>query len=207
MTSIKTPMKMGLAILSLAALVGCSASQPTQFYTLSGAARTGEASVEKPMRLGVGPVYLPAYLDRPQVVTRSGANRMNVSEFDQWAEPLETTFQRVLTENLSQRLDTDRIATLPARRDISLDHQVEVEVTRFDADETGRVVLDARWRIFDGRGDRLLHRGRSLDRRARCDCWRLRTDRRGNEPLSWRDERGDCRCFGHSLTNGGWSPL
>ena len=162
MTSTKTYLKAGLAVIAMTTLLGCSASQPTQFYTLSAKDTASEAAAEKPMRLGVGPVYLPAYLDRPQVVTRSGANRMNVSEFDQWAEPLETTFQRVLTENLSDRLDTDRIATLPARRDISLDHQVEVEVTRFDADETGQVVLDARWRIFDGRGDRLLHRGRSL---------------------------------------------
>ncbi len=162
MTSTKTYLKAGLAAIAMTTLIGCSASQPTQFYTLSGTGAVSEASTEKPMRLGVGPVYLPAYLDRPQVVTRSGANRMNVSEFDQWAEPLETTFQRVLTENLSDRLGTDRIATLPARRDIRLDHQVEVEVTRFDADEIGQVVLDARWRIFDGRGDRLLHRGRSL---------------------------------------------
>ena len=162
MTSSKTHLKAGLAAIAMTTLIGCSASQPTQFYTLSGTDAVSEVSTEKPMRLGVGPVYLPAYLDRPQVVTRSGANRMNVSEFDQWAEPLETTFQRVLTENLSYRLDTDRIATLPARRNVSLDRQVEVEVTRFDADETGRVMLDARWRIFDGRGDRLLHRGRSL---------------------------------------------
>ncbi len=162
MTSMTTHLKTGLAALAMMTLIGCSASQPTQFYTLSSIDLASQPSNEKPMRLGIGPVYLPAYLDRPQVVTRSGANRMNVSEFDQWAEPLETTFQRVLTENLSHRLDTDRIATLPARRNVSLDRQVEVEVTRFDADKTGQVVLDARWRIFDGRGDRLLHRGRSL---------------------------------------------
>ena len=161
MTHRKTYLKTGLAILALTALIGCSASQPTQFYTLSGLNAASEPTDGKAMRLGVGPVYLPAYLDRPQVVTRSGANQMTVAEFEQWAEPLETTFQRVLTENLSHRLATDRVATLPARRDMPLDHQVEVEVTRFDADETGQVVLDARWRIFDGRGDRLLHRGRS----------------------------------------------
>ena len=98
------------------------------------------------------------------MVTRNGANQMTVAEFEQWAEPLETTVQRVLTENLSHRLATDRVATLPAHRHTPLDHQVEVEVTRFDADETGQVVLDARWRIFDGRGDRLQHRGRSVTR-------------------------------------------
>jgi uncharacterized lipoprotein YmbA len=161
MTYRKMHLKTGLAILALTTMIGCSASQPTQFYTLSGVNSASEPVDGKSMRLGVGPVYLPAYLDRPQVVTRNGANQMAVAEFEQWAEPLETTVQRVLTENLSQRLATDRVATLPARRDVPLDHQVEVEVTRFDADETGQVVLDARWRIFDGRGDRLLHRGRS----------------------------------------------
>lgn len=164
MTHPKKHLKIGLAILALTALIGCSASQPTQFYTLSGLNAASEPTDGKAMRLGVGPVYLPAYLDRPQVVTRNGANQMAVAEFEQWAEPLETTVQRVLTENLSHRLATDRVANLPARRDVPLDHQVEVEVTRFDADEAGQVVLDARWRIFDGRGDRLQHRGRSVTR-------------------------------------------
>ena len=38
-----------------------------------------------------------------------------------------------------------------------LDHQIDV--ARFDADDVGRAILDARWRIFDGSGDRLLSRG------------------------------------------------
>lgn len=164
MTLRKTRFRIGLAILGLSALIGCSGSQPTQFYTLSGLVSASEPTDGKPMRLGVGPVTLPAYLDRPQVVTRNGANQMTVAEFDQWAEPLETTFQRVLTENLSGWLATDHVMTLPARRDLPLDHQVEVDVTRFDADESGQVVLDARWRIFDGRGDRMLDSGRSVTR-------------------------------------------
>ncbi len=161
MTFATMSLKTGLSVLSLAVLAGCTPSQPTQFYTLSRTDEVGVRFTEKPMRLGVGPIELPAYLDRPQVVTRRGANRMNVADFHQWAEPLETTFQRVLAENLSYRLATDRIIVLPARRDVPLDRQVEVEVTRFDADETGRVALDARWRLYDGRGDRLLQQGRS----------------------------------------------
>ena len=151
----------GLSILALVALGGCATSEPTQFYTLSSLAPAGVTGDDESMRLGVGPIYFPAYLDRPQVVTRRGANRMNVAELDQWAEPLETTFQRVLIENLVRRLATDRVATLPARRDIPLDHQVEIDATRFDADETGLVVLDAYWQIFDGRGDKVLDSGRS----------------------------------------------
>lgn len=158
-------LRIGLLILGISFLSGCSSSQPTQFYTLSGHVSGSGPTNGQPIRLGVGPVFLPAYLDRPQVVTRHGDNQMTVADFDQWVEPLETTFQRVLTENLSNQLATDQIVSLPSRRDISLDHQVEVEVIRFDADEVGETILDARWRIFDGRGDRLQDSGRSRVRR------------------------------------------
>ena len=157
--------RIGSVILCLSLLAGCSASQPTSFYTLSGFTAVSQPTAAEPIRLGVGPVSLPAYLDRPQVVIRKGANQMTVADFDQWAEPLETTFLRVLTQNLSSQLLTDQVLTLPTRRDIPLDHQIEIEVIRFDADDTGEAVLDARWWIFEGLGVRLQDSGRSVIRR------------------------------------------
>lgn len=89
---------------------------------------------------------------------------MTVAELDQWAGPLETTFQRVLGKNLSSRLASDLVVTLPSRRNLRLDRQIEVKVIRFDADETGQVVLDAGWLILDGSGKRMLDDGRSVIR-------------------------------------------
>jgi len=51
-------------------------------------------------RPGVGPVTLPPYLDRSQIVMSDRANELNLAEFDQWAESLQTNFTRVLGENL-----------------------------------------------------------------------------------------------------------
>lgn len=158
----KITLSIGLLILGLSFLSGCSSSRPTQFYMLSEHVSNSEPTNGKPIRLGVGPVFLPAYLDRPQVVMRKDGNQMTVADFDQWVEPLEITFQRVLTENLSKQLATDQIMSLPSGRDLSLDHQLEIEVIRFDTDEAGKAVLDARWWIFDGRGDRLQDSGRSV---------------------------------------------
>ena len=154
--------RIGQAVLGFSLLVGCSSSQPTQFYTLSALVSDGASDESGALRLGVGPISLPAYLDRPQVVTRSHNYRMTVADFHQWAEPLEISFQRVLMENLSNWLSTDDVVTLPERRGLPLDYRVEIDVTRFDADQTGEVVLDARWLIFDGRGDRLKDSGRSV---------------------------------------------
>lgn len=148
----------------LTMLVSCAPSKPTQFYTLSGLDDSRTQVDAKPLSLGIGAVSLPAYLDRPQIVTREGANRVAVAEFDQWAEPLEITFQRVLGENLSSRLGIDLVVSLPSRRNLPLDRQIEVEVTRFDADEAGQIVLDAGWWVFDGSGGRMLDQGRSVIR-------------------------------------------
>jgi uncharacterized lipoprotein YmbA len=79
-------------------LTGCADSQPTRFYTLSPLA---DASGGTPLAdlpeftVGVGPVTLPPYLDRPQLVTRAGGNRMVLADFDSWVEPLQGMFARV----------------------------------------------------------------------------------------------------------------
>jgi uncharacterized lipoprotein YmbA len=143
---------------------GCADSQPTRFYTLAALpdapseampARTSDLSV------GVGPVTLPPYLDRPQLVTRAGSNRAVLAEFDSWVEPLQGMFARVLAENLALLLGTDDVLTLPQRRALALDYQVEVDVTRFDVDTGGNAVLDARWWVLGRDGERILRSGRS----------------------------------------------
>jgi uncharacterized lipoprotein YmbA len=160
-----------LALAALAAclaaglgLAGCAQSQPTRFYTLSGLAAEAGETLPAPapdITVGVGPVTLPAYLDRPQLVTRAGSNRMVLADFDSWAEPLDGLFARVLADNLALLLGTDDVLLLPQRRPTPLDYQVEVDVTRFDVDAGGNANLDARWWVYGRRGESLLQSGRS----------------------------------------------
>jgi uncharacterized protein len=113
------------------------------------------------LAIGVEPVVLPPYLDRTQLVTRAGSNRVVLVDLDSWAEPLDGLFSRVLAENLAILLGTDDVLLLPQRRLMSLDYQVEVDVTRFDLDTNGNAVLDARWWVLDRDGERVLRNGRS----------------------------------------------
>jgi uncharacterized lipoprotein YmbA len=149
---------------TLLTLAGCADSQPTRFYTLSPLADApgGTPPATLPdITVGIGPVTLPPYLDRPQLVTRAGGNRMVLADFDSWVEPLQGMFARVLAENLALLLDTDDVLLLPQGRPIRFDYQVEVEVTRFDVDESGNAVLDARWWVLGRDGEKLLRSGRS----------------------------------------------
>jgi uncharacterized lipoprotein YmbA len=53
------------AAVMLPALVGCGSSSPTRLYLLSAdAERSGTASTQG-IPIGIGPVTLPKYLDRP----------------------------------------------------------------------------------------------------------------------------------------------
>ena len=138
-----------LTALALLFLAACGTSEPSRLYTLSALPdRGGEpAGVEGPA-VGVGPVTLPQYLDRPQIVQRSGPNRLETSEFDRWAEPLSDTVPRVLAENIGRLLQSKKVYVLPRRRRLPLDLTVEVDFSQFEPLADGAAALAARWHIF-----------------------------------------------------------
>jgi uncharacterized protein len=149
--------------LILAALAGCALSQPTQYYTLSTVAEP--AAAPRPgqgLVIGLGPLTLPQYLDRPGIVTRAGANQMRLSEFSQWAEPLEPMLTRIMAEDLYTLTGAADVIPIPQGGDLPLDRVVEVNFMRFEANEAGEVNLDARWRIYRGDEQTLVAAGRSL---------------------------------------------
>src|SRR3954454_16512640 len=87
-----------LVTFCLLPLAGCSLRgqpPPTHLYVLTAlpqserAATPGIASSDI---LGVGPVTLPQYTDRAQIVTGSTNPELNRAPFEQWAEPLDTNF-------------------------------------------------------------------------------------------------------------------
>ena len=146
-----------LGLLFITLLTSCVATPPTNLYMISGLSNDVQSATraKSKVMVGVGPVSLPAYLNRPQIVTRTSPNKLAVAEFDRWAEPLEKLIQRVLSENLSVLLNSDTVFTLPRRRLSEVDIQVEVEVFRFDTAPDGVVELTARWSVYTRGGKKL----------------------------------------------------
>lgn len=141
-------------ILFISAIVfqGCAGSQPSRFYVLTSQANPAiEENVEgqgQMVSIGLGPVELPLYLDRLQIVNRPDPNELKLADFDLWGEPLEENFSRVLAENLSAMVPTDRMVMYPWKRSAVIDYQVAVKVTRFDGVLGGENILVARWTLF-----------------------------------------------------------
>src|SRR5688572_3744038 len=135
--------------LLLTAVASCAPNKPTQYYTLSTLAEPAAVPRrEQGLVIGLGPLTLPQYLDRPSIVTRTGANQMKLGDFSQWAEPLEPLLTRIMAEDLYALTGANDVIPIPQRGDLPLDRVVEVDVARFDANEAGEVSLDARWRVY-----------------------------------------------------------
>jgi len=138
------------------AIAGCGSSPPTYFYLLSAQAegplaRAG-GSRERARVIAVGPVELPLYLDRPQIVSRSASNELRLAEFHRWAEPLEENFANVLVENLTRLAGSENVYRFPGLDTPPVDARVAVRVIRFERDASGPCVLVARWMVSDAGG-------------------------------------------------------
>jgi len=152
---------------SLLALSGCvnlggGTQQTTKFYVLNSlysargdivAERTTDETI-----IGVGPVKLPEYVNRPQIITRTSNNELEVASFARWAESLESNLSRVVAENLTVLLSTDRVLVYPWKGTVTVDYQVALEVTRFDGVLGGPVSMRARWTVLGDNGKELLSR-------------------------------------------------
>ncbi|MBF0429515.1 MAG: membrane integrity-associated transporter subunit PqiC [Magnetococcales bacterium] len=134
-------------------LNGClaPASSPTRFFLLTALPMSGKTEVKQGLVVELEPVEIPQYLKRPEMVTRTGGNRLQLERLYQWAGDLKEDIGRVLMENLSQILVSDRVVNLPNRSDSPPNFRVLVSLNRFEPDETGQVLLDARWSLFDGK--------------------------------------------------------
>ena len=159
--------------LLLAVLIagGCSLLNPgpqpkTRFFMLSSLASSGKAvqplATLPQVAIGIGPIRLPEYLDRRNIIVRNSRNEFELSEDSQWAEPMGDTFARVLADNLSVLLGTYRITQFPWRSSMPVDHQLTIQVAQFDGVPGEQVVLRAQWQVFTGDGKKMLDSGYSV---------------------------------------------
>jgi len=144
-------------ILVLPVLAGCG-NKPTRLYVLTADAEKSGAASPQGVQIGVGPVTLPKYLDRPQVVTRSAGNSLAQADLDQWGGELADNIARVLATNLANLLRTDRVSLYPREDRVPVEYQVTVDVVRFEQDSDGSTVLDAFWSLNNPSTGKVLTR-------------------------------------------------
>src|SRR5438067_5235774 len=123
----------GYAALLALVLCACSSAPTERFYTLSSSAGAAPAASGRPYLVAVGPVTVPAMVDRPQIVLSVATNRVSLQEQSRWAEPLKESIPRVVAGNLAMLLAGAQVATESQNAIAAADCRVVLDIQRFDS--------------------------------------------------------------------------
>lgn len=137
-----------LAFVALFA-AGC-ASAPSQFYTLNSTAQA-DGSPAATYAVVVGPVSVPAEVDRPQFTVQVAPNRVAVDEFNRWAAPLGDNIGRVVAGDLAVLLGTPKVSAVPLAS-FNPDYLVTLDIQQFASVPGKSALVDAVWVVRKTKG-------------------------------------------------------
>lgn len=137
---------------------GCIAipSSPVpRFYVLE-AVKIGDSAPFSDVIVGVGPIKIAQYLDRPHMVTQHDDKTVQFSQFDRWSEPLDEGIARLLTANLTVLLTGGTFTQYPWNPSMDMRYQVVVNIIRIKSDFAKGMEMTVQWQIIDARNTRSL---------------------------------------------------
>jgi len=147
-------------------LFGCSLVSPPKGITprsfvltpISGPSPTGRTSSTN-IVVGIHAVKMPGYLLGKAFAMRRENNEIIYLESADWAERLDTTFQRVLATDLARLIPTDQVR-LSRWGAEAVSVEVDVTVDRFDVNSRGEGSLVAWWRLLSPGDEKVLASGK-----------------------------------------------
>jgi len=145
---------LAINLIAISLLVAC-VNKPTgspNYYLLSSENLSSHALDLKVFKLALGPVDVPAHLDREGIATHDGQNQLSYSDNHRWAEPLKNNLIKMLNANLTQLLPNQQLIDFPYRQSNRPDYQLSVSIEKFGYINDGSVVLIARSVLLDAKG-------------------------------------------------------
>jgi uncharacterized lipoprotein YmbA len=102
---------------------------------------------DKNLLVGLGPIHLPDYLNRPQIVVEISENQYRLDEQHRWAERLDQNIDRTLAKFLADRLGIAQIIRYPWAQRQAIDYQISIDILEFHQTADGFSRLVAQWQI------------------------------------------------------------
>lgn len=136
----------------LSGCVSISSSPESRFYALRLAGKdriTPKFDITPDTIIGVGPVKIPQYLNRPQIVTQDENNMLTFAQFDRWGEPLDAALARLINEHLTAMLPGATIETFPWNISIPVRYRLIIDVVRMESELDKDLFFVAQWSIID----------------------------------------------------------
>jgi uncharacterized lipoprotein YmbA len=145
----------GFFVLFLLLVSGCGTTPASRFYTLTPADSTtfsSDPAQQQHSIIAIGPIKIPEYLDRPQIVIRASNSELIPAEFHRWGGSLDNDLKRIIPQNITQQLISTGYLALSwpvsARGDLPIQYRVVIDILQFDGNPDGMVVLKSQWWIL-----------------------------------------------------------
>ena len=138
--------------LALSGCISVSNSPTPRFYVLQSVYEnqvSKKINIASDVLIGVGPVKIPEYQDRPQIVTQDKEKMLKFAQFDRWGEPLDLGMTRLIRENLAVMLPEAKFTLYPWNSSVPVKYQVVVEIVQLDSDLDKDLFIVAQWLVID----------------------------------------------------------
>jgi len=127
--------------------LGCAAKEPlTSFYVL-GQPKKIRSAPGGGATVYVNRVEIPAYLARTSLVTMKSGVEVEYSPTARWAEPLDQGISRAVADALNQNSGFRAYSFSPTVPPPAHSYDIRIRIERFEGNDNGKVVLQARWEI------------------------------------------------------------
>ncbi len=156
--------RLGFFLVCLTTLLAGCGTVPANNYYLLSAKEAGSLPNRQSPSLGIGPIEIPEYLNRNGLVYNRDGNKLQIANYERWAEPLNSGVQRVISLNLANILNTENVQSYPWPRSDVPEYAVEVKVLLLDARDS-QTHLVAEWVVQKPGSKKIL--GRKITKLAR----------------------------------------
>jgi len=140
-----------LALALAGLLAACAGTPPVRYYTLGPVADAPAAirPATVATSLVVGPVGVPAAIDRLNLVRLLDGARAEVADGHRWAAPLKTEIARRVAGELARRSGHLRAVAWPQASIAEPALTLPIDVQRLDVQGFERVTLEAAWTLCE----------------------------------------------------------
>jgi hypothetical protein len=145
--------------LVLSGCVSVSSSPTSRFYILPAADEnqlSPKIDIASDVLIGVGPVKIPGYQDRPQIVTQGKEKMLKFAQFDRWGEALDLGVTRLIREDLTVMLPAAKLTSYPWNPLLPVKYQVAIEIVQLDSELDKDLSLAAQWLVIDTKDKKTL---------------------------------------------------
>ena len=156
----------GLMLLSNAGCfsLGQGDVQPTLYYTLEpvDASPLQGSGSENPVMVGLERIEVPSYLDRREIVVRTGDNELRYTERHLWAERPSDSLQRLLSMDIERQASVAlEVHGLPWPDHSQPKWVIHLNIESFEGQESpnAELLLEASWTVQSTQDGSIVKQG------------------------------------------------